>query len=350
MNRSKEINANSELKDLGRMMAEADTILLFPHIDPDPDAVGSCMALCMAMRQQGKACWVLMDGPMPSYMRFLIDRTSAEVRADGETPADPDRDPRGLTVTTNPQILGEEPDLCVLVDCSEKNRIEGREECFARGRTSLCIDHHHVIECFCDHYYIDPDAAATAQLIYHLFREMDWPLDARIAEALYTGINGDTGCFMHSNTTAEVHRIAADLMEYGVDANRINISLHQSRSPKDLAVHAKAIENMEFLAGGKVVVSRLSREDFEACGATVENAENVIDELRSIEGVEIAVILKQDGDVVRGSMRAKTRGNVARIAELFGGGGHIKAAGFRQRRSMDEVYEDLRERLLMVLK
>ena len=324
-------------------MAAADSVLLFPHIDPDPDAIGSCLALCRALRQQGKKAWILTD-PLAEYLQFTV-RHEADDNGSAE---DPGRDPNGKMTTQNAAVIGQ-PDICVMVDCSEDKRISGREEAFFSGGKTLCIDHHRVSECSYDHYHIDPALAATAQLVYRMMQEMDWPLDERIAEALYAGICGDTGCFMHSNTTPEIHRIAADLQEHGVDINYVNVNLYQSKDLRSVRVSVKALEAMELLADGRAVISKLSNEDFDACGAKVEHADTVIDDLRVIRGVEIAAFLKENGDKVRGNLRSKTDANVAEIAVKFGGGGHIKAAGFTAYQPLDEVYEQLKEEILRTL-
>lgn len=352
------ITSNATLKEMGTILAGAKSVLLFPHINPDPDAIGTGMALCRALRQQGITAWVLVDGPLPDYLQFLLTRKAARVRADSRiaqdfydkdiiegAAADPGLDPDGITITYDPSVL-ESPDISLCIDCSDETRFAGREEAFYAGRIKCCIDHHMGASTMYDHYYIDSDAAACAQIVYHMIREMEWPITRLMAEELYTGINGDTGCFMHSNTTPEIHRIAADLMEHDFDINEIHVSLYQSKSPEEIRVQAKALSSIDLLADGKALMAKMTKEDFEACGADTEASENVIDALRVMRGVEIAAFLKEDGDLVRVSMRSKTTANVAEIAKRFGGGGHVKAAGFRTTLPMDEVYDRLRESII----
>ena len=329
------IKANTTLKEIGNILAAADSVLLFPHMNPDPDGIGSSMALCRALRGQGKTAWIILDSDLPGYMKYM------EAGSDGDGPDGP-------LITLDQEILSE-PDICVSMDGSDDSRITGREEIFHKGRTSLCIDHHLVKECDRDHYYIDPDAAATAQLIFTLMKEMDWPMDERIATDLYTGINGDTGCFMYSNTTPGIMRISAELMELGADTELVNVNLHQSRSLETVKVTMKVMETLDMFADGKAAMARLTKEMLESCNAKMEAADQVIDDLRSIEGVEIAAFVKEDGEVTRVNMRAKTCGNVAEIAERHGGGGHAKAAGFREEAPLEQVYETLREEIRLAL-
>lgn len=326
-------------------------MLLFPHINPDPDAIGSCMALCRALRQQGKEAQILLDYPLPQYLQFMMpwaEDETANAADTADTAEEPGRSRCSFFATLDDDVI-EEPDICMLVDCSEDNRFTGREEAFFGGKKTLCLDHHQVSECHYDRYHIDPDAAATAQLVFLMAQEMDWPIDRAMAEMIYTGICGDTGCFMHSNTTPQIHRIAADLQEIGVDANYINVRLYQSKDLRAVKLSAKAMQQMELLADGRAVMSRLTAEDFKECDAIVDHADTVIDDLRSIDGVEIAAFLKQDGKKTRCNLRSKTDANVADIAMRFGGGGHIKAAGFKTDQPLEEVYEKLREEILRVL-
>ena len=344
------VSTNASLKELGNKLADAGSVLLFPHVNPDPDSIGSCMALCRVLRQMGKRVWILLDRQLPDYLQFLSPQkpdTSDDARS-GDSEGDPGTDPDGNPFTRDPEIFLE-PDVCVMVDCSEKKRITGRETAFHAGSRTLCIDHHLTAEWPYDHYYIDPDSAATAILVYRMIREMDWSLDCKAAGYIYAGIVGDTGCFMHSNTTPEVHRIAADLQESGVDINYFNVKLYQSRDLRSVKVSVMALQAMELLADGRAVLSKLSAEDFSSCDADVDHADTVIDDLRMINGVEIAAFLKEDGDKVRGNLRSKTDANVALIAEKFGGGGHVKAAGFTTDMTLEETYGKLREELLLAL-
>lgn len=321
--------ANTTLREIGNTLAAAESVLLFPHVDPDPDAIGACMALALAMKQQGKNVRILIDKRLPEFMDFMI------------------RDLEEL-ITTDQDVIAD-PDVCMCIDCNEEKRYIKRAEAFRRGKTSLCIDHHRAESCDFDQYYIDSGAAAAAELIYDLMTEMEWPIDRRIAEELYAGIDGDTGCFMHSNTTPRIHRIAADLLEYGIDANLVNVRIYQSRSIKEIKIHVRALQTMEVFAGGRAVMAKVTEEDYREFGATPEDAETVIDDLRTVDGVEVAAFLREDSGLIRTSLRSKTDVNVGVIAEKLGGGGHAKASGFRSNKSMDETYAILRAAILEAL-
>ncbi len=324
--------ANITLKEAGEILESAQSIVLFPHMNPDPDSLGASLALCLALRQQGRDARILVDGPLPGYLKFMEEQLREE-----------------QPVFVTGQDIPEQPDISFSIDCNDDGRIPGRTEAFRKGRTSLCIDHHLCEECDRDHYYIDPDAAAASQIIWQLMREMQWPLDESIAESLYIGLSGDTGNFMHSNTTAEVHRIAADLIEYGVDVNKISVKLYQSKDPKEARLEATALKKMELIGDGKAVVSALTLQDQLDCGLEPGQSDLIIDALRDIAGIEIAACLKDSGEKVRCNLRSKGDANVAEIAVGFGGGGHIKAAGFRTDMALEEVYPRLKEEILKAL-
>ena len=319
---------NTTLAEIGSILENAESVLLFPHVNPDGDAVGACTALCMHLRKSGKDAWILAEGKFPHYISFLDCGLYTE----------------DLSVIEN-------PDVCMCVDCCEADRFPKRLEVFRAGRRSICVDHHQISGCSWDMYHIEPEASSASEIIYRLFSESGWETDKAEAEALYTGIVSDTGCFQYSNTTPETHRIAADLMETGVDINKVTISLFQSVDPRTARVRALALQNMELVAGGKGVVSTLSRAEREAVHAGMEHTEDIINTLRDLSGVEAAAFLKEDGDSVRVSMRAKTERNVASICKKYNGGGHIKAAGCTMhmplaeaaaliRADMQELFED----------
>ena len=337
------ITANKTLKEIGEILAGANSVLLFPHDNADADSAGACLALCRMLRQQGKEAYILTDKPLPGFLQFLLKATDSLKSAGPSAEEDLSAGEKPW-FTTDLQVIPE-PEISFLVDCNVEKRISGRAEAFRRGKTSLCIDHHRETVSDSEYYYLDHDAAAASQIVFRLFREMEWPMDLEIARDLYTGLDGDTGCFMHSNTTPEVHRMAADLLEYGFDINEINVNLYLSNDPKAVQLKARALQSMDFLAGGKAVMAKLTRKDLEELNADIDQTESVIDELRSIDGVEIAALLKEDLGRIRVSMRAKTDGNVAAIAQKFGGGGHIKAAGFKMERPLEEVYSKLREQI-----
>ena len=326
------MKSNASLKELAGFLKAAETILIFTHTNPDGDALGSAAALCRVLRKMGKTSWILMDEEVPEYISFM----------DTEF------------VTRDKECLKDQ-DVSICVDCGAYSRFPALADKFDEGKLHLCVDHHDTGDGFGDHYYIDPSEAATCQLIYKLIKELEAVvaesgetagqvalIDRQVAESIYTGINTDTGSFQYSNTTADTHAIASDLMTYGVDHTAINVKLYQTIPMTKLKIQAAILQKAEFLFGGKVAVGYVTGEMLEEAGAVLDDAEGTIDILRNIEGVEIAAFLKEKGEAVKVSMRAKSYANVADIVSVFGGGGHVKAAGCTLEMGMDEALDKLK--------
>ena len=315
------MKSNASLKELAGFLKAAETILIFTHTNPDGDALGSTAALCRVLRKMGKTSWILMDEEVPEYISFM----------DTEF------------VTRDKDCL-KDHDVSICVDCGEYSRFPALADKFDEGKLHLCVDHHATGDGFGDHYYIDPSEAATCQLIYKLIKELGSEfIDKTVAESIYTGINTDTGSFQYSNTTADTHAIASDLMTYGVDHTAINVKLYQTIPMTKLKIQASILQRAEFLFGGKVAVGYVTGQMLDEAGAVLDDAEGTIDMLRNIEGVEIAAFLKEKGEAVKVSMRAKSYANVAEIVSVFGGGGHVKAAGCTLEMGMDEALDAIKK-------
>lgn len=313
---------NASLKEIGDMLRAAQSILIFPHVSPDGDAIGSCAALCRAMRREGKDAWILLDEKVPEYLSFM-----------------------DTEYCTDDKACIAEPDICICVDCSEESRFYERADKFNAGKLKLCLDHHATSGSFGDYYYIDGDEAATAQIIYKLLLEMDVKIDKVLAESLYVGISTDTGSFQHSNTTAETHMIVSELFKTDMDHTSIVVSLYHNISYKRLRLESRVLGNMEMAAGGRVAVSYVTEKMLDEEKATVDDSEGIVDLLRNIEGVELAAFLKERDGAVKVSMRAKSYATVDKIAVKFGGGGHAKAAGCTLHMPVEEAMAVIKKEL-----
>lgn len=314
------MKSNASLKELAGYLKAAETILIFTHTNPDGDALGSAAALCRVLRKMGKTSWVLMDEDVPDYISFM-----------------------DTEFCTRDKSCVKDHDISICVDCGEYSRFPALADKFDEGKLKLCVDHHATGDGFGHHYYIDPSEAATCQLIYKLIKELGAEhIDRVVAESLYTGINTDTGSFQYSNTTAQTHAIASELMAYGVDHTAINVKLYQTIPMTKLKIQSSILQRAELLIDGQIAVGYVTDKMLDEAGAVLDDAEGTIDLLRNIEGVEIAAFLKEKGEAVKVSMRAKSFANVAEIVTVFGGGGHVKAAGCTLEMSMDEALEEIK--------
>ncbi len=296
---------NNTLESIGGILEAAESVYIFPHILMDGDAMGSAAALCRTLRSLGKKAYILLEDKVPDYLEFLGD---------------------GLC--TYDRDLIDDPDVCLCIDCGEIGRFPERAETFGKGKTKVCIDHHSTSEPFTDYNYIDGSAAATGEIVYRLMKTMDWIVTKEIAEAIFAAITTDTGNFQYSNTTRESHEIVLALYDSGMDFNKVSVELYQNESMAKFKLESSIMETAQLVAGGLGVIAWVTSEMLDVCNARIEETEGVVGKLRSIKGVQIAMLIKENGnDCIKVAMRAKDRGDVAKISLKFGGGGHVKAAG-----------------------
>jgi phosphoesterase RecJ-like protein len=304
---------NSSLQEIGLRLLESKTVLLFPHVNMDGDALGSAVALCKGLRALGKKCYILIEDEIAQYLKFLE---------------------KDYCISNGDKVKN--PDLCIAVDCGEVSRFQGRKDCFFKGEHTMCIDHHLSTDPVFDFNYIDVEASATAVLMYRILKEIKAPLDCEIGEALWAGITTDTGNFQYSNTTKETHLIVAELYDLGIDHNEVSVKIYENIRPEKILMTNKVMDNLSFFAGGKGAIAYATLSVFQETGATADETEGIVETLRCISGVEVAAFLREDGvDNVKVSMRSKTDANVADIAMRFNGGGHRKAAGCTIHATMD---------------
>ena len=296
---------NNSLQEIAQKLNEAKSILLFPHINIDGDALGSCAAICKTLRSNGKDAWILLEDDIPANLRFLD---------------------KGYC-TYDMDII-KNPDICMCVDCGDLGRFPKRAEKFNKGKTTICIDHHRTTVFFCQYNYVDSVEAATGQIAFDLIRLMGIKPDEEIGEAIFAAITTDTGDFQYSNTQKKSHLIAAELYDWGVDFNKVSVEIYENVRMEKIMLKNKAMETLKLVGNGLGAIMHITQEMLEETGAAMDESEGLAQDLRSIAGVEFSALIKEsEPGVARVSLRAKRRGDVAKIAQRLGGGGHTKAAG-----------------------
>ena len=297
----------SEAADL---LEKTDTPMFVMHHRPDGDTVGSCAALMHIAKALGKTAYGLCADKIPERLAFLTE---------------------GLSIFTE---IPEAPVTPIAVDVASVAQLGScAAQLDARGLSiALMIDHHAVGTPFADHL-VQSEAAAAGEVVYEiaemLIREGKLKsLPAAAARALYAALSSDTGCFRYSNVTPKTMRCAAALLDTpGVDAADVNHRLFEMKSERQLRAEAFAIEHTDATYDGKIAWVVITQKDKLALGIEEEHLETVIDMVRSREGVDIAVAIRESID---GTFRASMRSNgfdVSAVAAVFGGGGHIRAAG-----------------------
>jgi phosphoesterase RecJ-like protein len=315
----------SEMAAVVDALRSRDRFLVTSHEAPDGDALGSLLAMHLALTQLGKDSAMFLGGPapLPAEYRFLELTDRGLLR---ERPADADE--RTL----------------VALDCASAARAGAEPGVVERAPFSINIDHHHDNPGFGDVNLVVEDASSTGEVLAYVFRELGVELTPEIAEGLYVALVTDTGRFQYANTTPKALRLAADLVEAGADVHRVFQGVYENVQFAKLKLLARALDRARVLEGGEVVVSHLLRDDFEEVGATEPYSEGIIDVLRSVEGAAVSALIREpprDGGPTRKvSLRTSVdEVDVSLIARKSGGGGHREAAGFSSELSVEELTE-----------
>jgi phosphoesterase RecJ-like protein len=303
------------------MLEGHDRFLVTSHESPDGDALGSLLAMHLALLGLGKDSVMALpgDAPLPAEYGFLRASEQGLLR---EVPADA----RGRVL--------------VAVDCAQATRLT--DERLLSAELIVNIDHHHDNTRFGTANLVADGASSTAELLAAVFRELGVDPTPAIAEALYTGLVTDTGRFQYANTTPNALRLAADLLEAGADLQRVFEGVYESMQFAKVKLLARALERAALYEHGRVVVSYLLREDFGEVGAAEAYSEGIIDVLRAVEGAELAALirepLREGGPARKISLRSSSdRVDVSAIARKSNGGGHRQAAGFSSDLPIDEI-------------
>jgi len=304
-------------------LRENDRFVVTSHEAPDGDALGSMLAMGLALGQLGKDAVMFLGGvaPLPGEYRFLeIEKVGLQ--------------------RTRPEDFAER--VLVAVDCASAGRVGAEPGLVEAAPFTVNIDHHHDNPRFGDVNLIVADASSTGEVLADVFRELGVQLTPEIAEALYIALVTDTGRFQYANTTPKALRLAADLVEAGADVHRVFQGVYENVQFAKLKLLARALDRARVLEGGEIVVSHLVRDDFEAVGASEPYSEGIIDFLRSAEGALVSALIREpprDGPPARKvSLRSSVdEVDVSAIARKSGGGGHREAAGFSSDLSVDEI-------------
>jgi bifunctional oligoribonuclease and PAP phosphatase NrnA len=305
---------------------DSERFLITTHEGPDGDALGSTLALHQALTQLGKDSVMFLaekEFPLPVEYRFLPLQ---------EVFHEPPADLSDRTV--------------VFLDCGNIDRMP--IDWLRDGRTMLNVDHHHDNTRFADVNLVDVEASSTAEIIFEIIKRLGAEITESIAQALYVGLITDTGMFMYENTDARTHRVAAELIEAGVDVNGTFRRLYERVPEAKLKLIARALERIERRLDGALSTTYLSASDYAATGADETLTEGIIDFVRGIEGTSVAAVIRDKPDSQREARKVSLRStdgsvDVSVIARKMGGGGHRRAAGFSTDRSYDELVVFLSE-------
>lgn len=293
----------TELIDLAaaalRLLGAQD-ILLLCHKNPDGDTLGSAGALCLALQSLGKRAALFCSDEIPArydYMQLSL--------YDGSW----------------------QPQYVAAIDVAGIQLFGEAASGYLR-RIDLCIDHHPSNSGYADATLLEPEAAATAEIIYALLGQMEAEITPTIADCLYTGVATDTGCFKFANTTPRTHHIAAELMERGAHFVNLNEVLFESKSQRRLAIEQVALSHLEYYFDGRCALMYVTRDEILATGADSSDLEGITSIPRMIEGVAVGVTMRQlESGSYKVSVRSSGNIDACKICAALGGGGHVRASG-----------------------
>jgi len=307
----------NQLQEIQAKLEQAKRVAIFTHVNPDGDALGSSFAMKAALEALGKTAVVFLEKEMPEKYVFLN---------------------KGYCLSGEASDF----DVALALDCGALGRLGSLEPMFQAIETKLVVDHHFSDVPFGDLYYTETQSAACAELVFLLVKNMCGTLPASTLVPIYTGISTDTGQFKFSNVTPRTLRIAAELLELGLDHRDITRRLYDTVKLAKLKFTGVLAEKIKLFYDGKIAVLECFESFLESHGLSHEEVEELPNTVLSVEGVDVSVIIKdKDAESFKVSMRCKENIDLALLASSFGGGGHKCAAGFVSELSLSELTETL---------
>ncbi len=311
-----EMPQNASFQQIGDVIRRHQSFVLLSHVRPDGDAIGSQLGLGFSLLAAGKSVRLFNEDGLPDSLAFL----------------------RGSERIERPPVEPVDVEVVIALDTATRPRLgDACLHAASAGKLWLNIDHHISNPGYGDLNLIDATSPATGEILYELIAALDLPLPEESRDALYVAVSTDTGSFQYPSTTAKTYDMAADLIRRGLDVGTINSKTYDNHPFRRLELLRVLLNSLELSAEGMVAHWTLSAKTRVALALNAEDSEGLIDVIRAIRGVQVAVFFEElpDGKV-RVSMRSKDRRyDVCQIAAEFGGGGHALAAGIRMKDPLD---------------
>lgn len=304
-------------------------VAVISHVNPDGDSLGATLGLGLALKALCNEVYMYINDKFPSKYSFLpswqhLANYDLKDRIDF--------------------------DFCFVLDCGDPTRLGYSQLIFKKSHKVVNIDHHISNTKFGNINIVDSKVSSTCEIIYCLLKDLDIRLNTDIATCLYTGITTDTGNFIYDNTTANTHKVISELMAYNIDLNEISYGLYQNKSLNSIKFLGYVLNNMEISLGGKLATITVTRELIKEFNIDFSEVDGVINYARDIQGVEIAIMLKEVSDnEVKIGFRSKNKIDVSKLAQKFGGGGHKKAAGATYYGSIKEIRSEIEDQIRLDL-
>ena len=304
---------------------KAKTIVILTHENPDGDAVGSSLAMYMALKQMGKNPDLIIP-ELPRVYNFMP--CANEIKKEGS----------------------KEPyDLAIALDSATIKMLNGWSNYFETAKVKVTIDHHSTNTMYADYNFVNPDAPACAQILISIIDYFGVNIDKEIGTCILTGIITDTGGFQYQSTTPETFEFASELLKKGVNVSDVYKRVMNTKSRANFELRKRAIDRMEFLEEGKIAITYITKKDEEDVNSETGDYEGIVEEGRAIEGVEVSIFIRETSKGFKASLRSNNYVNVSDVCMMFGGGGHFHAAGCTIAQSLEQVKEKIVNQVKMYL-
>lgn len=289
-----------DLEYIVEILKEKNNFYILTHKSPDGDTLGSAFALCLALQKINKKAKVLCSDEIPEKYDILYKNIKKQNFA---------------------------PEYIISVDVADTQLLGDKLSCYSNN-IDLCIDHHSSNNNYSKYWYVEEHSAANTEIIYKIIKMLGIDFDSDIATCIYTGISTDTGCFRHTNTTSRSYRIAADMIDNGADAFKINKIMFDSKSKSQLYLERISIDNMEFFCNDKCAVISLTDKQIKQSGASESDCDGLSSIPRKVDGVLVGIFIKEtEPNIFKISVRTDESIDASKICSNFNGGGHKCAAG-----------------------
>lgn len=296
-----------KLAKINNIINKGKTFLLSTHVNPDPDALCSELALAEYLKQLGKKVMIVNEEALSERFKFL---------------------PKASLIKDVSSIKPFQYDVAIILDCGDIERIGRVGELLGAESVVVNIDHHITNDNFGGINYVDPFASSTCEILYELFKEEGFTLNKNMALNLYAGIMTDTGCFRYDNTKPRTHEIASHLCKFSFSPSNLYKKFYESVPFNDLKEFTGVVSSFEDYFDKKMVLVELSKRQIKKFSENFDLRDAIFKYLRSIDEAEVFVILTEfNNNLTRINFRSSGRINVGRLAQSFNGGGHHNASG-----------------------
>lgn len=307
------------LSPIINVLQKEDNFLITAHIRPEGDSIGSQLAMSILLQKLGKKVTIINEDPLPETYRFLPQSEKI--------------------LTYSPEHERSRFNVAIVLDCNQLERVGKVASIVREVPIIINIDHHPDSPGIGNYNYMDTNASACAEQIYMIIKTMDYKLDSYLALPIYVGIMTDTGSFKQVNTTSLAHRIVGELLNCGIAPNEVANQIYEVNTAASVKLLGEILGSLKTIQGGRIITAYITQEMLKEAGFTTDiEPERIIDQVRTIKGVEVIILFRDLGqNRIKVNLRSKTSFSVSEIAKIFDGGGHIRAAGCMIEGTLQEV-------------